>query len=62
MISSEWSPRLTRTVGAKVIITGIRSEPARMLAQFEADLPLIKTLPRLHVALPHVMKVKADKA
>lgn len=61
-ITRESVPALARIadacklVGAEVLITGLRGEPARMLAQYEADLPGIRTLTRLHVALPQVMK------
>ena len=63
-ITRECVPALARVadacklVGAQVLITGLRGEPARLLAQFEADLPGIRTLTRLHVALPQVMKAK----
>jgi len=44
-----------RLVGADVMITGLRAEPARLLAAYSADLPGIKTLPRLKVALAQVL-------
>lgn len=50
-----------KLVGTTVLITGLRAEPARMLAQFECDLPLIKTFPRLHTAMPRAMELQSKQ-
>ncbi len=59
-ITQDAVPGLTRVadacklVGAEVLITGLRGEPARTLAQNEADLSGIKTLTRLQAAVAAV--------
>lgn len=47
-----------KLVGAQIILTGLRCEPAKMLAQFDAELRGIPTMARLDVALPRVMNLK----
>ncbi|HRI64579.1 MAG TPA: PAS domain-containing protein [Polyangium sp.] len=44
-----------RLVGAEVVITGLRGEPARMLTAGNVDLSGIKTLPRLNLAISTIL-------
>lgn len=60
-ITAEAVPRLAQVaqacklVGAEVMITGLRGEPARMLTTHEVALTGVKTLPHLKLALKQIL-------
>jgi len=45
-----------RLVGARIIVTGLRANAARLLAHYETNLPSIRILPRLQIALSDILR------